>query len=43
LIDDNQNPPYSPFTKGGITPPFGFFFLPEAGKGRVGGILRTKS
>jgi hypothetical protein len=22
------------------TPPFGFFFLPEAGKGRLGGILK---
>jgi hypothetical protein len=22
-----------------ISPPFGFFFLPEAGKGRWGGIL----
>jgi hypothetical protein len=23
-----------------LSPPFGFFFLPEAGKGRLGGILK---
>jgi hypothetical protein len=35
-----SNPPRPPFSKGGnISPPFGVFFLPGAGKGRWGGIL----
>jgi hypothetical protein len=35
-------PLHPPLQKGErSSPPFGFFFLPEAGKGRLGGIFKA--